>query len=317
MIPAIGKMKHRTLPALAALLLLASIGLARTNRIYYIGNSVTDLIRYDALVQLATNRGHTVLWGRQMIPGAPLSWLWEHPADGFVQSPYGPPTNALPYFPWDILSLQPFDRQLSGSDGDTNMASAFINLAMPHNSNMQVYVYSRWPRQENFSPDYDGVWEMTYSGGWGAQLESRDFFQKVLLALRPVWTNRLNKTILMVPVGDTIYNLNQKIKAGLVPGFNTVTQLYMDAIHFNDTGAYLVGCTYYSTMFKETPIGLPSSPYNIAASVPIVGIIQSTVWQTVLNHPYSGVVPEPASAGLAALLAAGLWRARRARVHCE
>jgi len=284
---------------------LASMATAVTNRIYYIGNSVTDTIRYDKLVQLATNRGHTVLWGRQMIPGAPLEWLWDHPADGFVQAPYGPPTNALPYYQWDILSLQPFDRLLPS---DTNFASRFINLGMPHNSNMQVYVYSRWPRQSNYSPDYDGVWNMTYSGGWGAQLESRDFFQKVLLGLRQVWSNQLNKTILMVPVGDTIYNLNQKIKASQVPGFNSITQLYSDGIHFNDTGAYLVGCVYYSTMFKETPIGLPASPYGLSEGIPIVGIIQTTAWETVLHHPYSGVVPEPA--GALVLLAAVVLRRR-------
>lgn len=280
----------RAFLALAALMLLASISHARTNRIYYIGNSVTDTIRYDSLAQLAASRGHVVPWGRQMIPGAPLEWLWDHPADGFVQNPYGPPTNALPYYQWDILSLQPFDRLLPS---DTNYASRFIDLGMPHNADMQVYIYSRWPRQSNYTPDYDGTWLMTYSGGWGAQLESRDFFQKVLLGVRQVWSNRLSKTVLMVPVGDTIYNLNQKIKAGQVPGFSSVTQLYSDGIHFNDTGAYLVGCVYYSTMFKENPIGLPSSPYNLG-STPIVGIIQTTAWETVLNHPYSGVIPEPA-----------------------
>lgn len=263
-----------------------------TNRIYYIGNSVTDTIRYDKLAQLATNRGHVVLWGRHMIPGAPLEWLWDHPTDGFWESPYGTPTNALKYYQWDILSLQPFDRQLPS---DTNYASRYIGISLPHNSNMQVYIYSRWPRQSNFSPDYDGVWNMTYSGGWGAQLESRDFFEKVLLALRPVWTNQLGKTILMVPVGDTLYNLNQKIKAAQVPGFHSITQLYSDGIHFNDTGAYLVGCVYYSTMFKESPVGLPSSPYGLSQSTPIVGIIQTTAWETVLGHPYSGVIPEPAA----------------------
>jgi hypothetical protein len=295
--------------ALALLLAVPSLG--RTNRIYYIGNSVTDTIRYDGLRQLAESRGHVVPWGRQMIPGAPLEWLWDHPADGFVQPPYGPPTNALPYYPWDTLSLQPFDRLMPS---DTNFASLFINLGMPHNADMQVYIYSRWPRQSNFMPDYDGCWLASYNGGWGFQLETRDFFEKVLLGLRSVWSNRLNKTVLMVPVGEAIYNLNQKVKAGRVPGFTSIAQLYADGIHFNDTGAYLVGCVYYSTLFKENPIGLPSAPYNLAAAAPIVGIIQTTAWETVAHHPYSGVVPEPSLAlWLGAVFGGGVWRRARNR----
>lgn len=62
-----------------AAILLAVLGalcvLARTNRVYFVGNSVTDTERYDALRQLAESRGHVQPWGRQMIPGAPLEWL--------------------------------------------------------------------------------------------------------------------------------------------------------------------------------------------------------------------------------------------------
>src|SRR5271157_1842737 len=53
-----------------------------------------------------------------MIPGAPLSWLWEHPKDGFMEEPFQLYSKALPEFPWDVLSLQPFARHLDGTDGD-------------------------------------------------------------------------------------------------------------------------------------------------------------------------------------------------------
>jgi hypothetical protein len=55
----------------------------RPLRTYFVGNSVTDTIRYGSLAKLAGSRGHTLTWGRDMIPGAPLSWLWQHPDDGF------------------------------------------------------------------------------------------------------------------------------------------------------------------------------------------------------------------------------------------
>lgn len=80
---------------------------ARTNRVYFVGNSVTDTVRYEALRQLAESRGHVQPWGRQMIPSAPLEWLWDHPGDGFTENPYSYPTNAFPHYEWDHISPSP------------------------------------------------------------------------------------------------------------------------------------------------------------------------------------------------------------------
>src|SRR3954452_9157734 len=55
----------------------------KISRAYFVGNSVTDTIRYGSLAKLAESRGRTLTWGRDMIPGAPLSWFWEHTRDGF------------------------------------------------------------------------------------------------------------------------------------------------------------------------------------------------------------------------------------------
>ncbi|MCX7004178.1 MAG: hypothetical protein NTV22_13035 [bacterium] len=290
----------KLLACLALLLCLSAA--ARTNRIYFIGNSVTDTIRYDKLQAFAQLRGHVMPWGRQMIPGAPLEWLWQHPGDGFQEPPYGYPTNALPNYEWDCVSLQPFDRLLSS---DTNDAGNFIRISLPRNTNCQYYIYSRWPRQENFHPDFDGTWLTNYTGGWDNTNETRDYFQKLLLALRGVWSNTpLVKTPLLVPVGDVLYALNQKMKAGAIPGLTNIVQFYADGIHFNNTGAYVVGCTYYTTLFKENPYGLPSEYYGLTNTA-FAGIFQTTVWETVSTHPYSGVtVPEPL-AGVLLLLALG------------
>ena len=100
-------------------------------RVYFVGNSVTDTINYRGLAELAKSRGHKQVWGRHMIPGAPLQWIWQHPKDGFQEPPFGHYPNALANFQWDVLSLQPFDRHLDGKDGDLVMAKNFIDLALP------------------------------------------------------------------------------------------------------------------------------------------------------------------------------------------
>jgi hypothetical protein len=85
----------------------------RTLRVYFVGNSVTDTINYRGLEALAKSRSHNHVWGRHMIPGAPLQWVWQHPDQGFQQPPFGHFPNALKNYQWDALCLQPFDRHIT------------------------------------------------------------------------------------------------------------------------------------------------------------------------------------------------------------
>ena len=43
-----------------------------------------------------------------------------------MEEPFGLYPRALPEYPWDVLSLEPFDRHLDGKDGDLAMAGNFI-----------------------------------------------------------------------------------------------------------------------------------------------------------------------------------------------
>ena len=276
------------LASLTVLLLNFAAHSAQTLRVYHIGNSVTDTINYNALRQLVESRGHQYVFGRHMIPGAPLAWIWEHPADGFREEPFGYYPNALPNYQWDVLTLQPFDRQLYSNDGDLAMAKNYINLALSKSPNLRIYVYSRWPRRnENGSLDFDEKWLRKYTSEGNGAEESRDYFEKLTSELRKAYP-KIQDRIFMVPVGDVLYELNQRIKAGQVPGYTSITQVYSDGIHFNDVGSYIVGSTFYATLFKDNPKGLTASPYKVN-NPELVSIIQDAVWKVVSTHPLSGV----------------------------
>jgi hypothetical protein len=162
------------LAILMALLANLSAHSQQTLRVYHVGNSVTDTINYNALGQLAQSRGHQYVFGRHMIPGAPLSWIWEHPADGFREEPFGYYPNALSNYQWDVLTLQPFDRQLKGDDSDFVMAKNYIDLALPKSPNLRIYVYSRWPRRnEDGSLDFDQKWTRKYTGEYDGTDETK------------------------------------------------------------------------------------------------------------------------------------------------
>jgi PKD repeat protein len=264
-----------------------------TKSAYFIGNSVTDAINLNGLDALAESKGNTHNWGRHMIPGAPLSWIWEHPADGFSESPYGLYPNALGNYAWDVLSLQPFDRQLdAGSGDDVPMAANFINRAKTRSTNLQVYVYSRWPRKqpERASETADGwnqLWLQTYTGGYDGTNETADYFVKLTNRLR---TNHTDiRPARMVPVGQVFHALNNKMKAGQVPGYSSIWQVYSDGIHMTGMGSYIASVTYFATLYSQTPVGL-SVPSQYGTIDPAVArIIQETAWSVVTTEPLSGV----------------------------
>ncbi len=254
---------------------------------------MTDTIRQAALAELAEAKGRRLIWGRQMIPGAPLQWIWEHPADGFTQEPFGHYPKALGEFEWDVLSLQPFDRQLEGSDdSDLSMARRFVELASQRSPKVEVLIYSRWPRRDEESMDrykpldYAAKWLRTYNAGaWDGTNETRDYFERLVTRLRETEPER---SIRMVPVGDVLLALDEQMRGGRVAGLESVERLYQDGIHLNAVGSYVVGCTYFATLFRADPRGLPHESYDVMEPA-LAKAIQEVVWEVVRGCRWSGV----------------------------
>ena len=86
--------------------------------------------------------------------------------------------------------------------------------------------------------------------------------------------------------------LHTQMKAGKVPGYTSIYQFYKDGIHLNEAGSYLVGCTYFATLLKQSPVGLPTAPYG-KIDPALAETIQKTVWQIVAAHPEAGVKSQP------------------------
>jgi len=290
-------------------------------RVYFIGNSVTDTVRYKALAQLAESRGVALDWGRTMVPGAPLEHFYTHPNEGFQEPPYGTWDKALNEFAWDVVSLQPFDRNLydlpnpnvpPGEDlNDVPMCCKFIEMAAKMNPDVQIYIYARWPRvssdgkgipfdKNDYDPtrpgsgaDLSGVddfqerWNATYKPGWDLKNESASYFDQLLTEVREK-NPFLKKRPLLVPVGHVMAAIDLLMRQGKVPGYTSIYQFYKDGIHLNEPGSYLVGCTYFATLLRQSPEGLPTEPYGEIDPV-LAKIIQETSWQVVSQHPDSGV----------------------------
>lgn len=289
----------------------------RTLRVYFIGNSVTDTVRYNSLAKLADSRGIKMVWGRTMIPGAPLEWIYTHPNDGFREQPFGTWQNALQNYEWDAVVLQPFDRQLRGKNqsgedlGDVAIITKLAKMAYEKSPNVQIYIYARWPRvtvngkgipfdKNDYDPEKTGSgndfskidpyktrWEAKYTGGWDLTNETRDYFEKLLLEVRKE-TGFLKKPALLVPVGYVFAELDEQMRNGKIKGYSNIFQLYKDGIHLNESGSYVVGCVFFATLFKQSPEGLPHEPYG-KIDKEFATTIQKIVWEAVKSNPHSGL----------------------------
>jgi hypothetical protein len=287
-------------------------------RVYHIGNSVTDTIHYKSLQQMAKSNGDAYVYGRHMIPGAPLQFIWDRPETGFKENPYGYYPTALKDYEWDVITLQPFDRQLDSKDGfgDLTHCKKFIDLALPRSPGVQVYVYERWPRRKEkvkknpssgYEPfDYSAQWQRKYTGKWDGSNETRNYFEQLTRALRHAYP-KLERPVLLVPVGDVLFELDQRVKAGKVPGLESIEDLYVDGIHFNNVGAFVVGTTFYSTMFKTDPRGVDARAYGPGKSEKdrliapeLAKAVQETVWDVVSKHPLAGVTGDDTAAAVEA-----------------
>ncbi|TAF72099.1 MAG: Ig domain-containing protein [Bacteroidetes bacterium] len=85
-----------------------------------------------------------------------------------------------------------------------------------------------------------------------------------------------------------MYALNQKIALGRLSGYSSIWDLYADGIHMNNVGSFLLGSTFFATMYKQDPRGItvPSQYGSIPNA--IRDTILQTVYEVVFNHPYSG-----------------------------
>ena len=275
----------------------------RSLRVYHIGNSLTNGINYAALDAIAEGDGREYVFGRHVISGAPLSWIYDRPDAGNRQSPFGRYYDAFTQNEWDVLTLQPFDRQLYQPDGggDVQVAQKFIDLATAKSPHLQTYVYQRWPRRTKladgtYAPyDYEKLWLRTYTGKWDRTNETRDYFNQVVTELRKAYPDA-GKPVLMVPVGDVMFELNRRIIAGQVPGVASIDELFWDGIHLTNWGGMVLGTTFYATMYQRDPRGLTFQRYDVlddpwdrTIDPGFAAAVQQVVWDVVKGHPFSGV----------------------------
>ena len=301
---------------LIALLVTSAAG-ASTVSLYGIGNSLTvDASLNWGLRHAASYHGHTLDAHVHIRSGSSLQTIYENPGDanpGYAGK-WGLWDQALPARRWDFVSLQPFNDHF---DGGVDAAVAMIDLARanPANSDTTFLIYQNYPRigrDENgeLTGDFRYLFaERPFSGDpTDNSGRTLDFFDEFFDA-----------DVRLVPAGEVLLAITDRIEAGTMPGLTSVGDLYRDEVHLSGKGRYAVTATFAATLFGVSPEGGPAlaGPYGDGGGplpLDLREAIQQAAWDVVSTHPNAIVaVPEPSAlVAVVAVLACLLRRPMRA-----
>lgn len=189
-----------------------------------------------------------------IINGSPLWWSWEN-AHVAEQAGFG--VNArevLPQGQTEVVVLTEGVPHPSFSEAVEGAAN-FYNLAIASNPDTQVYMYETWHDLRSGTPgfdvDYDPEdhipWRQRIDHAWSQWQEIVD----AVNAQRPAGAPEMK----IIPAGQVMARMYDEIAAGNAPGLSDIRDLFIDDIHLNHLGLYLVAITHYTTIFGRPPDG--------------------------------------------------------------
>ncbi|WP_425618519.1 hypothetical protein NA78x_002226 [Anatilimnocola sp. NA78] len=172
----------------------------------------------------------------------------------------------------------------------------FATLAVEHNPNIRITLQENWLPYDAYTPpalkrpaavDHNAI-----------KIEDLRKQQNEYLASLTEHVDQLNKkfgkqVLVIVPVGQAVANLREKIVKGEVPGLKEQNDLFTDAIgHAKPVLMALVGYVHYGVTYQKSPVGLPTPAVLAKApgtSPELVKLLQEIAWQAVTECPASGV----------------------------
>ncbi len=314
-------MKH-VLPAvrcvdvltLALLILLRTTPAAAASS-YSIGNSLTWDSQPDGIAAMAASQGLTLVDGYHILVSEPLVYIEQNPGDVTLTNGFGAFNSALPGNAWSFVSIEPFPDYSGGTStmaSDLSSISALIALTQTGPSqNALFYIYAAWPPIPCWCfPAEPGD---TYDSWWDQPSTNVPTTQTLLVSqyFSNLYGNAVkgnpNASVLMIPVGEVLAQIDQDIIAGQFPAFASIFDLYRDDYHLSfDVGRFVAAATVYATYFHRSPVGVPvptgfftvdgtasGAPGLLTTDTTLRDQLEQVVWDVVSSDSRTGVAQPP------------------------
>lgn len=189
----------------------------------------------------------------------------------------------------DVLTLSPI---YLPDDGIEN----YVKLGLEHNPGLRIAVQEFW-----LPFDDQSLWA-TKAKGVTIDRDSKTipqlreahagYFAAMDEHVRLLNRKHGKAAVFVVPVGQAVLALREKVLKGEVPGVAKQSDLFGDPIgHPRDQIKALAAWCHFAVIYGRNPIGLPVP--NVIAKLPdaekLNRLLQELAWDAVTQHPLSGV----------------------------
>ncbi len=242
------------------------------------------------LEEVAKSAGHAdyAFAGKSMIGGSKSIQHWLLPDPNPIKE-------ALMASSVDVLTLTPI---YLPDDG----IAKFAQFGSEHNPNLRVTVQEFWLPFDEYQPAYynepkipkpQTVDHNAATGEYLRGIHAR-YFNEMDALVADLNAKLKRPVISVVPVGQAVIALREKIIAGEAPGLKTQEELFTDPLgHPQGPLQLLVVYCNYAVIYRQSPVGIPvpsvlaNRPPEEAAALNLM--LQQIAWNAVTAHPLSGV----------------------------
>lgn len=195
----------------------------------------------------------------------------------------------------DVLTLSPIHLPDDGIE-------KFAALALKHNPSARILVQEFWLPFDIYDTTFKlRPKKVDHNAPTGAELRKlhEPYFQSMDDHVRALNGKFGKEALFVVPVGQAVIALREKIIAGQAPGLKTQEDLFTDAVgHATPPLQALVAYCHFAVIYRRSPVGLPvpavlAKAANPAENDKLNRLLQELAWDAVTNHPQSGVKKSP------------------------
>jgi hypothetical protein len=195
----------------------------------------------------------------------------------------------------DVLTLSPIYLPDAGIEN-------FAKLGLEHNPSLRVTVQEFWLPYDDqelwktrakdavIDPDKKTIEQL--------RAAHAAYFKSMDELVRTLNQEAGKQAVFVVPVGQAVLALREKIIKGEAPGLTKQSELFSDALgHPREQIKALAGYCHFAVIYRRSPVGLPvpSLLRQLPEAEKLNRLLQELAWDAVTNHPLSGVKAESAS----------------------
>ena len=186
----------------------------------------------------------------------------------------------------DVLTLAPIYLPDEGIED-------FVKLAVDNNPKVRVTVQEFWlPYDEYDTKTPLKGRKVDHNAPTGADLRKAHapYFKSIDDLVSELNQGVGKGRVVVVPVGQAVIALREKIIAGEAPGLKAQADLFTDAIgHVKGPVQALNTYCHYAVIYGQSPVGLPAPKVMDGQDAKLNRLLQELAWDAVTHHPLSGV----------------------------